>query len=199
MKPYRGTLLACAVFLAALPLSSCVDTQNGGSGSYLRVQSITPLNFEPDLFRTLCSTTVDTTGVVTAVYETNNVKNHYASVSILNGSAPTTPTGESTSSFVTLNNYRVHFTGVSRGVSIPDIFEGGQTVGIAAGTSASMTVVVMDLNTIDYIRSHYRSIGNGESLTLRATITIWGEDSFNVKVSAEAQVTLVVDDYTTCP
>ncbi len=195
MKPYRGTLLAAALLLAVLPLSGCGHDRNNGSGSYLRVTSVSPSNFEPDLFLTICSFN-ETTGE--PVFEANAVTNHYASLTINNQSAPTTPTGESTNSFVTLSHYRVRFTGVSRGISLPDINEGGWTVGIGEGASATMPIVVMDLATIEYIRRHYPSVGNTESLTLRATISVWGEDAFHTRVEAEAQVILVVSDYTTC-
>lgn len=201
MNPYRGKLLATAVLFAALPLFGCGDAdnheQNGGSGSYLRVITISPSNFEPDIIRTLCKTTVDpTTGVVTDEYEANNVTNHYASVAIANQSAPTTPAGAITNSYVTLSHYRVRFTGVSQSVNIPDINEGGWSTGIEAGSTATMTVIVMDLNTLAFIRDHYWR--SGKTMTIRANITIWGKDAFGATVETEATVMLVVADYTTC-
>jgi hypothetical protein len=95
-----------------------------------------------------------------------------------------------------MSRYRVDFTGLNMSVSIPSIDGGGQTVGIPQDGSASMDVLVMDAATLEYIRSHYPMVGNGESLTLRATITIWGEDAFKVTVQTEAQVTLVVNNTT---
>ena len=192
MKQYRAVLLASTILAAALPLFGCGNALDGGSGpsgSYIRVSGVSPSNFEPDIFLTFCT--------ALAAFEANAVKNTYATVTLLNQSAPnsTTPT----SSFVTMNRYRVDFTGVSHNVTIPPINNGGQTVGIEADGSGVMTVLVMDLDTLEYIRSHYPTIGNGESLTLRATITMWGTDSFKVTVSPPpAEITLVIDDYTTC-
>jgi hypothetical protein len=195
MKPYRGTLLATVVLLAALPLFGCGEAKNGGSGSYIRVQSITPSNFEPDTFVTVCKVDL-TTGELTL--EPNHVTNQYAQVTLANQSAPTTPTGETTSSYVTMSHYRVHFTGVSKSVSLPDINEGGWSASIPADGTAVMTIVVMDLNTLFILRDRYAPEGSGEAVTVRATITMWGKDSFDNTVSTEAQVILVVADYVDC-
>ncbi len=201
MKPYRGTLLASAILLSALPLSGCGNALEGGSnpsGSYIRVQSASADSYEPDLFLSICSSSTDTeTGVTTYDYE-SGLTNTYATVTMINESAPNTPAGSSTNSYVTMSRYRIDFSGVNKDVSIPSIDGSGQSVGIAADASGTMTVLVMDLDTLEYIREHYSTIGNGESLTLRATITIWGEDAFQVSVSTEAEITLVVDDYDRC-
>lgn len=201
MKPYRGTLVAFAVVAVALPLFGCGNALEGGSnpsGSYIRVQTVSPTSFEPDLYRTACTATEDSNGDITYTYESNAVTNHYATISLLNESAPNSPTGESTNSYVTMRRYTVSYTGVNKNVTIPNIEVGGATVGLAPGVPSSMTVIVIDLDTLEYIREHYRTIGNGESLTLRATITLYGEDAFKVTVSTQAEVTLVIDDYSTC-
>ena len=75
---------------------------------------------------------------------------------------------------------------------------GGQTVGLGPAGGGTMTLLVLDLATMEYIRSHYPSVGNPEALTLRATITIWGKDAFQADVQATADVTLVVDNYDRC-
>jgi hypothetical protein len=197
MKQYRAVLLASTMLVSTLPLLGCGNSLEGGSGpsgSYIRVQGVTPTTLEPDIFLTTCSVDA-TTGIPT--YEPG-LTNSYATVTMVNQSAPNTPTGQVTNSYVTMNRYRVDFTGVSKSVSIPAINGAGQSVGIAQDGEGTMTVLVMDLDTLEYIRGHYATIGNGESLTLRATITIWGEDAFKVTVSTEAQITLVVDDYNRC-
>ena len=75
----------------------------------------------------------------------------------------------------------------------------GSTVLVPKDSTGAMLVNVMSLETLEYIRSHYPSIGtNGETLELRATITIWGTDVFGTKVSAEAEVTMVVGEYDRC-
>jgi hypothetical protein len=185
MKPYRAPLLASAILLATLPLSGCDNPLEGGSspsGSYIRVVSVEPRTLEPNIAENL---------------------NSFTTVTMKNESAPNTldnPNTEwiedHTNSYVTMSRYRVDFTGLNMTVSIPSIDGGGQTVGIPPDQSGSMEVLVMDAATLEYIRSHYPTVGSGGSLTLRATITIWGEDSFKVTVQTVAQVTLVVSDTT---
>jgi len=92
-----------------------------------------------------------------------------------------------------MSRYRVDFTGLNKSVSIPSIDGGGQTVGIAAGGSGSMSVLVMDAATLEYIREHYSEVGSGESLTLRGNITIWGNDFFGKTVKTGAEITIVVE------
>jgi len=182
MKPYRGALLASVLLLSIAPLFGCGNTLTGGSnpsGSYIRVESISPTQIEPDIWTNTSS---------------------YATVAMTNESAPNTPSGTTTNSRVTMNRYRVEFTALNmNGAYVPPIDGAGQTVGIPADSSGSMEVLVMDASTLEYIRSHYPSVGNGDNLRLRATITIWGVDSFNVTVSAVAQTTLVVGGTPTLP
>jgi len=191
MKPYRGTLLASAVLLSLLPLSGCGDAEDwtgtDPSGSHIRVVKVSPTTLEPDIFRSVCED---------GAYEPG-ITNSYVTVSLKNESTPNTPSGESTNSYVTMNRYRVDYIGVSKTVEIPAI-EGGQSVGLPPGGESTMTVLVMDFARLQYISDHYPSIGRGESLTLRAKITLWGEDAFKERVSTEAEVTLVVTDYDRC-
>jgi len=178
MKSYRAPRLASAILLAALPLFGCGNPLDGGSspsGSYIRVESVDPRTLEPNIAES---------------------SNSITTVTMRNESAPNTPEGQWTNSYVTMSRYRVDFTGLNMSASIPSIDGGGQTVGIPPDESADMDVLVMDAATLEYIRSHYPTVGNGGSLTLRATITIWGEDAFKVTVQTEAQVTVVVNDTT---
>lgn len=172
MRPYRGVLVASFVLLAALPLAGCSNPLDGGSGpsgSVIRVLSVTPLSIDLNVY---------------------SATSTHVTVALTNESRPNSPTA--TNSFVTMGRYRVDFTGLNKTVSIPTIDGAGQSVGIAADGTASMDVIVVDPPTLDYIRNHYPTIGYGESLTLRATITMWGEDAFKVLVSAQAQVTIVL-------
>jgi len=195
--------VALALF-AALPLVACGNALEGGSspsGSYVRVVSINPNAstldaFTPDIFLTICSQTVDAEGNVTTTYE-KGLHNNWVDVALVNDSAPNTPTGQSTNSYVTMTRYRVDFVGVNRTVSIPSI-NGAATLGLAPGQQGSMLVLVMGLDTLEYIRDNYPTVGNTDTLTLRAHITVWGEDAFQVPVSAEGEVTLVVDNYDRC-
>ena len=58
MKPYRGVLLASAILLAALPPAGCSNSLDGGSGpsgSIMRVVSVDPNVFEPDIYLSVCT------------------------------------------------------------------------------------------------------------------------------------------------
>lgn len=174
MKSYRAPRLASAILLAALPFLGCGNPLDGGSGpsgSYIRVEEVDPRTIEANIAE-------DSSAITT--------------VTMRNESAPNTPEDSWTNSYVTMNRYRVDFTGLNMSVSIPSIDGGGGSVGIPRDESAEMDVLVIDAATLDYIRSHYPSVGNGSSLTLRASITLWGEDSFKVTVQTTAEVTVVV-------
>lgn len=198
MKAYRSAWFSLGV-AGLLMLGGCGNALEGGSdpsGSIIRVVGVAPVPagaFNPDIFLTVCD--VDEDGVPT--YEPG-ITNSYANVTLLNDERPNTPPNQQQNSFVTMSRYRVDFTGLNKTVQIPSIDGPAQTVGIAPGGTGVMTVLVMDLASLEYIRSHYPTIGNTESLTLRATITMWGEDAFGARVSATAEVTLVVDEYDRC-
>lgn len=196
--------MSAGILLSTLPLLSCGNALEGGSepsGSVIRLVSVTPSTLEPDIILSVCTPgSVSEEGVVTPPDYESGLTNTRVAVAMLNQSRPNTPEGQSTNSYVTMSRYRVDFTGLNKTVSIPSIDGAAQSVGIAPDGSASMEVLVIDFETLEYIRSHYPTIGRGESLTLRATITIWGEDAFKVQVQTEqpAEVTLVIDNYDRC-
>jgi hypothetical protein len=198
MKAFRWAILSVCVTASAAWLGGCGDGLDDGSdpsGSIVRVISVSPnptTAFTPDIFVGVCS---DTEGNET--FEPG-IQNSYAQVEMLNDDRPTTPENQSTNSFVTMSRYRVDFTGINMSVSLPSLDGGGQTIGIAPNGTNTMSVLVMDLATLDYIRSHYPAVGKTDSLTLRASITIWGKDAFQADVQATADVTLVVDNYDRC-
>jgi hypothetical protein len=200
MKPYRGRLLATAILATSLSLFGCGNALEGGStpsGSNITAEAA-QTSLEPDLFLTVCSTSIDpVTGIVTNTYE-SGLTNTYGTATLHNNSTPNTPTGSSTNHDVTMNRYRVDFTGINKTVSIPSIDGPSQSVIVPKDGTATMTVLVMDFATMEYIRSHYSTIGNGESLTLRASVTIWGEDVFQATVETTVDFTLVVDEYDRC-
>lgn len=189
-----------AILLAALPLAGCGNALDGGSspsGSYITAE-VAQDSIEPDIFLTVCSESIDEdTGVVTYEYE-SGLTNTYVTVTLHNDSTPTTPEGSSTNNDVTMSRYRVDYTGLNKSVSIKSFDGAGSTVIVPKDGSATMTVNVMSLETLEYIRSHYPSIGSGQTLELRATVTIWGEDAFEVRVSTQVEVTLVVAEYDRC-
>ena len=200
MKAFRWAILTVCVAASATGLGGCgngLDDGSEPSGSIIRVVGVSPNPpeaFTPDIYISVCtagtSTTEDT-------FE-DGLTNSYANVEMMNDNRPNTPQGQSTNSYVTMSRYRVDFTGLNMSVRIPSIDGGGQTVGLAPGSSGTMTVLVLDFATMEYIRSRYPAVGNPEPLTLRATITIWGKDAFEADVQAIAEVTLVLDNYDRC-
>lgn len=190
MKPYRGSLIMSAILIAALPLAGCGNALDGGSspsGTYITAEAAQE-TLEPDIFLTLCPS---------GEYEPG-LFNTYATIVLHNASAPNTPTGESTNNDVTMSRYRVDWTGLSKTVSIKTFDGAASTVIVPKDGTAEMIVNVMPLETLEYIRNHYPTVGNSEGLELRATVTIWGEDPFDVTVQTKVEVTLSVNDYNGC-
>lgn len=200
MKAYRGAFLSVCVAAGMVVLAGCGNALDGGSdpsGSIIRVVTVSPdppEAFTPDIFVTICDVDEET-GEIT--YEPG-IFNSYANITLLNDKRPNTPTGEDGNTHVTMSRYRVDFTGLNKTVQIPSIDGGGISVGIAPGATGVMRVLLMDFPTLDYISSHYGTIGHTESLTLRATVTVWGEDAFGARVSETVDVTLVVSEYDRC-
>jgi hypothetical protein len=198
MKAFRWAILSVCVTASAAWLGGCGDGLDDGSdpsGSIVRVVSVTPspdTAFTPDIVRGVC------TGTEGAETPEPGLQNSYAQVTMLNDDRPTTPDNQSTNSFVTMSRYRVDFTGLNMSVSLPSIDGAGQTVGLDRDTTGTMSVLVMDLATLSYIKSHYPAVGDTERLTLRASITIWGKDAFQADVQATADVTLVIANYDRC-
>ncbi|HEY6000365.1 MAG TPA: hypothetical protein VI078_13840 [bacterium] len=175
---------------------NALDDGSDPSGSIIRVVSVNPepaTAFTPDIFVDVCDASADPPDTEPGI------PNSYATVEMLNESRPNTPTGKSTNSFVTMSRYRVDFTGINKTVNLPSLDGGGLSVGIAPDGTGTITVLVMDLPTLEYIRSHYPTIGTTEGLTLRADISIWGKDAFQADVKATAEVTLVIENYDRCP
>lgn len=200
MKRYRG-VAAAVMMLAALPLLGCGNALEGGSdpsGSVIRVVSVTPQGdaATPDLYLTQCTPPDEEAGTP-GTYE-SGLTNQWVTVLLRNDSRPNTPEGQSTNSYVTMNRYRVDFAGLNKTVTIRSIDGGGFSVGIQPDQQGNVLVLVLDFATMDYIRARYPEIGTGEHLTLRAHITIWGEDAFRVPVAAEADFTMILDDYDRC-
>lgn len=199
MKKYRALGVALLAGLLTLPLVSCRTDNDEESGTVLRIVSVEPVDSArtPDAFISECSRTVDTTTTphtVTIVYE-SGLTNQYVTITIKNESRPNTATGSSTNSHVELTEYQIDYIGLNL-----DPVYGTQTVGIAPDASASMVVTVLPLDRITQIQSRYRSVENNP-VTLRAQITIWGNDGFGKKVKIpgkDCSFTMVVTDYDRC-
>ena len=200
MKAFRWAILSVCVAASAAVLGGCGNALEDGSepsGSYIRVVSVTPnpaTAFTPDMYVGICDPTAEPPD-----YEPG-LTNSYAQVQMLNQSMPNTPEGQSSNSFVTMSRFRVDFVGINKSVSLPSLDSGGHSVGLAPDGTGTMLVLVMDLPTIEYIKSHYPTVGVTEGLTLRAQITIWGKDAFQADVKTEppAETTLVIENYDRC-
>jgi hypothetical protein len=186
-----------AILIAALPLAGCGNALDGGSspsGSYITAEFVQE-TLEPDIFLSICDVDPDT-GEIT--YEPG-LTNTYATLTFHNNSAPNTPAGESTNNDVTMSRYRVDYTGLNKSVSIKSFDGPGSTVIVPKDGTAQMIVNVLSLEALDYIRERYPTVGNGETLELTATITVWGKDPFDVDVqSNKIDTTLIVDNYDRC-
>jgi hypothetical protein len=198
IKASRIFVVMLAIALTALTVS-CGNPLEGGSdpsGSIIRVTSVSPVDsaLTPDIFLSSCEIDTDS-GTVT--FEPG-LFNEYVIVNMLNESIPNTPSDSSTNSFVTMNRYRVDYAVLNMNGSIPSIDGGGFSVGMQPDQSGSVQVLVLDLQTKDYIRSNFPTVGSTEVMLLRADITIWGEDAFQVSVKAEASFTMSVANYDNC-
>jgi hypothetical protein len=185
------------MLIASLPLFGCGNALDGGSspsGTYITASADQSATLEPDIFLTICTEATETSP---AVYE-SGLTNTYLSVTFHNKSAPNTPEGQSTNNDVTMSRYRVDYTGLNKTVKIKSFDGAGSTVIVPKDSTASMTVNVMPLEILEYIRNHYPTIGVSEGLELRATVTIWGEDPFDVTVQTQVEVTLSINDYNRC-
>ena len=202
MKAFRGAVLSVFVAAGLAAIGGCGNALEDGSdpsGSIIRVVSVNPDPadaFTPDIFVDVC----DADGRSARSLRAGDHQQLRPGADAQRQAGRTRRTGQATNSFVTMSRYRVDFTGINKTVSIPSLDGGGQTVGIAPDGTGTMRVLVMDLPTLEYIRSHYPTIGTTEGLTLRATITIWGKDSFqaDVKTDPPAETTLVIENYDRC-
>ena len=198
MRNSRLLVVMLAIALTAFTVS-CGNPLEGGSspsGSIIRVTSVDPIDsaLTPDIFLTVCEVD-DETGEIT--FEPG-LFNEYVTVNMLNESIPNTPEGSSTNSFVTMNRYRIDYAVLNMNGSIPSIDGAGFSVGMQPEQPAALQVLVLDLQTKEYIRSNFPRVGKEETMLLRADISVWGEDAFQVSVKAQASFTMSVTNYDNC-
>ena len=197
------------VFILAMAfvLGACGNALEGGStpsGSIIRVVSVLAIDpasdtvldrgtIEADIFLTPCSGEGED-----AIFE-KGLFNEYAEITMRNVSRPNTPEGASTSSLVTMNRYRVDYAIMNMSGSLPGLDGGGLSLSLEPdGDEEAIALLVFDAETKEYVRSHFPEVGKTRSMTVRADITIWGEDAFQTTVKAEGSITIVVTDFSSC-
>jgi hypothetical protein len=106
-------------------------------------------------------------------------------------------TADGTASFVTLDRYTIKYTPLNMSGSIPGT-EGAFTAGIEPGGTANISIPIFTEPVLEYIRSNFPAVGNGEAMDVRVDITYWGEDAFQVDVNVKVSTSVTVDDFNPC-
>jgi hypothetical protein len=176
------------VALAGL-FGACGNPLEGGSdpsGSVIRVTDTTLDSGTQDLY--FCEG--DEVGYITAT------------VSLRNDDRPNfedqITTADGTASFVTMNRYRIDYAVLNMSATLPGLDGAGFSFGMDPGATGDLTIFVITESILEHIRSNYPEVGNGQAMEVRADITIWGQDAFEVDVSAQATATFTVDDFNPC-
>jgi hypothetical protein len=184
----RVFAVICAVALTAF-LGACGNPLEGGSepsGSVIRVTDTTVDSGTQDLF--FC--------------EGQAVSYIVATVSLRNDDRPnfedSPTTADGTASFVTMNRYRIDYAVLNMSATLPGIDGAGFSFGMDPGGTGDLTIFVITESVLEHIRSNYPEVGNGQAMEVRADITIWGQDAFQVDVSAQATATFTIDDFSPC-
>jgi hypothetical protein len=110
---------------------------------------------------------------------------------------PNSPDG--TNSRVTMYRYRVDYSVLNMTGTIPS-FDGAGFSGTIDpdGTIAYDGFLLITESQLEYIRSNYPDVGNGKSMNVRADVTFWGKDEFQVEVTVEHSASFIVDDFDPC-
>jgi hypothetical protein len=182
-------ILFISVAILALTMWACGNTLEGGSepsGSVLHITDSSSSNTQ-DLY--FCEG--GTVGYATF------------SVTIRNDSRPNfednpnSPDG--TNSRVTMYRYRIDYTVLNMTATIPSLDGAGISGTIDPNSSISYgDLVLITESQLEYIRSNYPEIGNGKSMNVRADVTFWGKDEFQVDVTVPFSATFMIDDFNPC-
>lgn len=110
---------------------------------------------------------------------------------------PNSPDG--TNSRVTMYRYRIDYTVINMTATIPSLDGAGIGGTIDPdGTIAYNDLLLVTESQLEYIRSNYPDIGNGSSMNVRADVTFWGKDEFQVDVTVSYSATFTIDDFNPC-
>jgi hypothetical protein len=182
-------ILFISVATLALTMWACGNTLEGGSSPSGSVLHITDSEWSTmqDIF--FC----EGSGVSYAEFD----------VTIRNDSRPNfednpnSPDG--TNSRVTMYRYRIDYTVLNMTATIPSLDGGGIGGTIDPdGTIGYEDLLLITESQLEYIRSNYPDIGNGSSMNVRADVTFWGKDEFQVDVTVGYSTTFMIDDFNPC-
>jgi hypothetical protein len=104
---------------------------------------------------------------------------------------------DGTNSFVTMSRYTIAYTPINLSGTIPGT-EGALTAGLPPDGTASVAIPVMTEPVLEYIRTNFPAIGNGQAMDVRVDVTYWGEDAFQVDVNVVVSTSVTVDDFNPC-
>ena len=94
--------------------------------------------------------------------------------------------------------YRIDYAVLNMSATLPGVDGAGFSFGMDPGGEGTLTTALVPESVLQHIRSNYPDVGNGRAMDVRADITIWGEDAFQVDVSAHATATVIIDDINPC-
>ena len=186
IRSNRLTVVSAALFLTAF-IAGCGNPLEGGSepsGSVLRV-----IDNSSDAAQDIFFCAGDSVEYASMEFTVENQSTPNSDES------PTTPDG--TNSFVTLSQFVVNYTPVNVSGSIPGR-EGAFTIGVEENGTAEISMPIFTEPVLEYIRSNYPAVGNGQAMDVRVDVTFYGKDAFQVDVSVSASTTVTVDDFNPC-
>jgi hypothetical protein len=110
---------------------------------------------------------------------------------------PNSPDG--TNSKVTMYRYRIDYTVINMTATIPSLDGGGIGGTVYPDDELEYKgLLLITESQLEYIRSNYPDIGNGSSMNVRADVTFWGKDEFQVDVTVNFSATFMIDDFAPC-
>lgn len=108
-------------------------------------------------------------------------------------------TADGTNSRVTLYRYRVDYAVLNLSGTIPSLDGAGIGGTIEPDGEANISGLVLITEAqLEHIRANYPQVGNGASMNVRADVTIWGRDEFQVDTTATFSATIIIDDFNPC-
>ena len=184
----RFFAIILAVALTAF-LGACGNPLEGGSDPSGSVIRITDTTIEPAIQDIFFCEGSEVSYVVATINLRNDHRPNYED---------SLTTADGTASFVTISRYRVDYAVLNMSATLPGIDGAGFSFGMDPGATGDLTIQLVTESVLEHIRSNYPEVGNGQSMDVRADITVWGVDAFQVPVSAKATATFSIDDVGPC-